>query len=183
MADWRIQYWDSPLFISLLTAKETARVEIIRGLLDQYDRAGIQIVISSMVIAEVRRIPKAGARGPAPGNEENVKVVPYDAMYLERVRELFRSDQLDYRVLTPRIAELARDIGDEFPKLLPVDCVHAATALDAKVDVLFTWDGSGLQRRRPDALLRYDRRLGDDPPLRIMEPFVPSGKLFDPRPA
>lgn len=176
MADWRVQYWDSPLFISFLTGQEEARVKMIRDLLDQHDKHGIRIGISTMVIAEVRRIPKEGAGGPEPGNEANVEVEPYDPTRLATVREVFQSDQLDVRVLTPRIAGVAQAIGDQFPKLLPVDAVHIATALDAEADVLFTWDGSGLKRRRPSDMLRYDRKMGG---LRIMEPFVPTGELYD----
>ncbi len=169
------------MFISLLTAKEPERVRTILGLLDQHDKNGITIIVSTMVVAEVRRIPRPGAKGPAPAEEDNVVTTPYDPKYLDQVRELFKSPDLDYRVPTPSIVELARDIGDQFPKLLPVDCVHIATALEAKADVLFTWDGAGVQRRRPDAMLRYDKRIGN-PPLRIMEPFVPSGEMFDPKP-
>lgn len=76
-----------------------------------------------------------------------------------------------YRALTDRVAQIAADIGNQFPSLLPGDCVHIATAIDARADVLFTYDGAG-QRRRPGAMLRYDARIGT-PPLRIMVPFDP----------
>ena len=44
-------------------------------------------------------------------------------------------------MLTPRIAERAAEIGDTFPRLLPPDCVHIATAIEAEADVLFTYEG------------------------------------------
>ena len=93
------------------------------------------------------------------------------------LEHLFNSLELEIRVLTPRIAERAAEIGDTFPRLLPADCVHIATAIEAGADVLFTYDGAG-QRRRPADMIRYDRRIGDG--LRIMQPFVPTGPLFDP---
>jgi hypothetical protein len=78
---------------------------------------------------------------------------------------------LVYRVLTDRTALSAADIGNTYPSLTPGDCVHIATAIEARADVLFTYDGAG-QRRRPNEMLRYDTLIGT-PPLRIMEPFDP----------
>ncbi|MDE2993040.1 MAG: type II toxin-antitoxin system VapC family toxin [Chloroflexota bacterium] len=176
MPEWRRQYWDSSLFISYLAGTEAARVETIHRLLEQYERSGIEIIISSFAIAEVRRIPVEGATTP-PDDEGAVETVVYDPQHLRQVRDIFTSPQLEIRVLTPRIAERAAEIGDTFPRLLPPDCVHIATAIEAEADVLFTYDGAG-QRRRPGAMLRYDQRIGDG--LRIMEPFVPTGPLFDP---
>ena len=176
MPEWRRQYWDSSLFLSYLAGTEIDRVETIHGLLEQYERSGIEIVISSFVIAEVRRIAVEGAT-TTPDDEGTVETVVYDPEHLRQVRGLFTSPELEIRVLTPRIAERAAEIGDTFPRLLPPDCVHIATAIEAGVEVLFTYDGAG-QRRRPAAMIRYDRRIGDG--LRIMQPFVPSGPLFDP---
>lgn len=64
MPEWRRQYWDSSLFISYLAGTEAARVETIHRLLEQYERSGIEIIISSFAIAEVRRIPVEGATTP-----------------------------------------------------------------------------------------------------------------------
>ena len=176
MPEWRRQYWDSTLFVSYLAGTEVDRVEIIQGLLEQYERGGIEIIISTFAIAEVRSIPVEGATTP-PNDEGAVETVEYHPEHLQRVRNLFKSLELEIRVLTPRIAERAAEIGDTFPRLLPADCVHIATAIEAEADVLFTYDGAG-QRRRPADMIRYDRRIGDG--LRIMQPFVPTGPLFDP---
>lgn len=176
MLEWRRQYWDSSLFISYLAGTEAARVDTIHRLLEQHERNGTEIIISSFVIAEVRRIGVADATTP-PDDEGAVETVAYHPEHLRRVRSLFNSLELEIRVLTPRIAERAAEIGDTFPRLLPPDCVHIATAIEAEADVLFTYDGAG-QRRRTGAMLRYDRRVGDG--LRIMQPFVPTGPLFDP---
>lgn len=176
MPEWRRQYWDSSLFISYLAGTEIDRVETIQALLEQHERSGIEIIVSSFAIAEVRRIAVEGATTPH-NDEGAVETVVYHPDHLRRVRNLFISLELEIRVLTPRIAERAAEIGDTFPRLLPPDCVHIATAIEAEADVLFTYDGAG-QRRRPGAMLRYDRRMGNG--LRIMKPFVPTGPFFDP---
>ena len=95
----------------------------------------------------------------------------FDDTERRRVADLFASDVLVYRVLTDRTALSAADIGNTYPSLTPGDCVHIATAIEARADVLFTYDGAG-QRRRPNEMLRYDTMIGT-PPLRIMEPFDP----------
>ena len=177
MVDWRRQYWDSPLFLAYVTDQDEARASIVEGLLEGYDHSGIEIVISSLVIAEVRSVPRPGVGTPA--DEQSTPVQPISPEQAQRVRTMFESDQLELRVLTPRIAQRAADIGNEYPRLLPPDCVHIATALEADVDVLFTWDGGG-RRRRPGDMLRYDGRIDG---LAIREPFVPLGPMFDPRPA
>jgi predicted nucleic acid-binding protein len=176
VADWQRQYWDSPLFLAYLTERDEARADMVEELLDRYDRGGIEIVISSFVIAEVRRLPTPGAATPADEREVPVQAISPDQV--QRVRRMFESEQLELHVLTPRIAQRAADIGNEYPRLLPGDCVHIATAIEAGVDVLFTWDGGG-QRRRPGDMLRYDGRIND---LAIREPFVPLGPMFDPPP-
>lgn len=169
MSDWRNQYWDSTLFISYLEGVESERIKVIRALLDQYDEKKLQIVVSSFAIAEVRSYREPGTPGPAPGAEGMAQNRPLVPAHAQAVRDMFASDQLLIRVLTPRVAEMAADIGNSYPDLAPGDCVHIATAIDAGVDVLFTYDGAGT-RRRPADMLRYDERIGD-PPLRIMEPW------------
>jgi predicted nucleic acid-binding protein len=171
MADWQTQCWDSTVFISLLTGQDEERVKVIRGLLDHHAKRKFQIVLSTFAIAEVRDFRATGAQGPAPGAEGSEATVQLDQAERERVATLFASDVLVYRALTDRTALLAAEIGNQYPSLLPGDCVHIATALEAKADVLFTYDGAG-QRRRPNEMLRYDRKIGS-PPLRIMLPFDP----------
>lgn len=177
MSDWKIQYWDSPLFLVYVSGRDQPKIAIINGLLDLYDKNSVEIVISTYVIAEVRSIPEDDSP-TSTGNQglEAVSTVTFTPEEMERVQKLFESPQLDYRVLTPRIASHAAEIGNRFPRLLPPDCVHIATALEANADVLFTWDGAG-RRRRPGDMLRYDGMIDG---LRIMQPFVPMGPLFDP---
>lgn len=176
MADWRAQYWDSPLFISYLTGTMPERVQRIDELLLQYDKGGLALHLGTFAMAEVRRVPRFGAPSPPEGQEGEIETEPYDPERMRRLQDVFRSRQLNVWNLTERIALKAAGIGDRYPRLLPGDCVHIATALAANCDVLFTYDGAG-RRRRPDEMLRYDGRIDG---LRIMEPFVASGPMFDP---
>jgi predicted nucleic acid-binding protein len=168
MANWRLQYWDAPVFISFITAQDEERVRVIRSLLLAHERGEFQIVISAFVVAEVRSVRPKDSPGPKPGAEGTEKVYPMVPEHMAQVRELFESDRLIYYTLTDSVARDAAKIGNDFPSLLPGDCVHIATADRAKADVLFTYDGFG-QRRRPDQMMRYSERIGD-PPLKIIEP-------------
>lgn len=170
MAEWQTQLWDSTVFISLLTGQLPERVEVIKALLDHHAEKKFQIVVSTFAIAEVRKFRPAGAAGPAAGEEGSEETVPLDEDARRQVAALFASDALVFRAVTDRTALSAAEIGNRYPSLLPADCVHIATALEVKADVLFTYDGG--QRRRPETMLRYDRKIGT-PPLRIMEPFDP----------
>jgi predicted nucleic acid-binding protein len=158
-----VQYWDSAMFISLLTGSDPDRVQVIRELLDLNRRGAIRIVASTFTIAEVRPHP-------------NDRGLPLDEF--ETAQQLFESDRLDLWVLTPRIAAAAARLGFENPSVTPTDCVHIATAIEAKAGVLFTFDGAGTKRRKPGAMIALSGLVGD-PPLRIREPIVTHGPLFD----
>lgn len=163
----QIQYWDSCLFIELLTNRNLARVAILRELIEMEQRGHIQIVISTFVLAEVR--PFENATVP----EEQFK----------QAVELLQSERLTIRPLTEGIALDAQRIGKENPRLLPGDCVHIATALAVRATVLFTVDGAGVRRRRPSEMIVNSGRIQSKdggPALLIREPFVQRGPLFDP---
>ena len=157
---------DAPVFISAVAGNvpPDERDELV-ALLRQVDAGSVEAVVSTFCIVEVRRLEDDGSE---PG---------FSTDEAERVRRMFREGKLIVRPLTEHIALKAQAIGSEFPRLLPGDCVHIATALDFGVDALFTRDGSGLQgRRRPGSMLDHDRRIEG---LRIFEPFNPTGPLFD----
>lgn len=170
MSEWQVQYWDSTLFITLVEGRETERISVIRSLLHSYEQKKLQIAVSTFAIAECRRYRQLDTPGPAPGDEGTAATTPLNDDNGKVVREVFASPQLLVWTLTPHIAELAADIGNQYPDLLPGDCVHIATAIEANADVLFTYDGAGKGRRRPDAMIRYDGKIGN-PPLPIKEPW------------
>lgn len=160
------QYWDSAMFISFVTKQATdegcKRVEIIKELLGLHEQQKIEIIVSTMVMAESRPDSEGGVYDPASANI---------------VDDLFNSTDILLYGLTPQIATLAREIGEKYPAITPTDAVHIATAIFAKADVLFTFDGAG-KRRRPKHMITNSGRIGT-PPLKISAPFVDLGPLLD----
>ena len=128
-----LQYWDSNMFISLLNGENQDRVKIIRDLLQLNKNGALRIATSTFTIAEVR--PHANDRG-----------LPIDEF--ETALQLFESDRLELWTVTEKIAAEAARIGFENPSVTPTDAIHIATAIAAKADVLFTFDGGGTKRRR-----------------------------------
>ena len=162
-----IQYWDSCLFIELLTNRDPTRIAVLKELIEMEARGVIQIIISTFVFAEVRPFENA--------------TVPEDQF--QAAVELLQSERLNIRPLTEGIALEAQRIGKENPLLLPGDCVHIATALSVNAIVLFTFDGAGLKRRRPSDMIAHSGKIKASTggvPLEIREPYVPTGPLFDP---
>jgi predicted nucleic acid-binding protein len=161
MAGPERQYWDSNVLITMLSGTDLERVTVIRELLELEARGRVRIVISTLVIAEVRPLPTTSSN---------------DLSEAVRIREMFDSERFEVHAVTRSVAFLAAQIGFEYPELLPPDCIHLATAVQANADVFFTHDGAG-KRRRPRHLLSYDRKVGT-PPLRIAEPSVSLDLLF-----
>jgi len=157
------QYWDACLFINYLTNLEPDKAEIMDQILIQAEapRSPFRIVISDLVVAEVR---------PSEA---------YEQTHRDRIEQLFDSDlpYLEPYALTRTIAHMSRQIGADFPNLTVADSIHVATAIHARADVLFTYDGDrSTVRRRSGDLLRYNGQIGD-PPLTIETPWVYSGPL------
>jgi len=154
------------MFISLATKQTTderrKRVEKIKELLALHEQKKIEIAISTMAIVEFRPYQDAASHDPA-----NVK----------RIEELFNSTDITLYDLTPGIAAMAREIGEKNHALTPTDSIHIATAIFAKADVLFTFDGVGKRRRQKDMIANTEK-FGN-PPLKISEPYVDLGPLID----
>ncbi len=155
------------MFISLATDIDEDRVKTIKELLALHEKGQIEIVASAMAIAEFR--PYQGQAA----HTETAKVVD----------DLFNSTDIFLYAVTPDIASLARDIGEKHPALTPTDAIHIATAITAKADVLFTFDGAGKigKRRRQKEMIANTGRIGH-PPLKISEPYVDLGPIFDEQP-
>ncbi len=154
------------MFISLATKQTTEegheRVEKIKALLTLHEQKKIELVISTMAIVEFRPYQDGVAHDPA-----TAKIVD----------DLFNSTDIALYGLTPGIAAMAREIGEKHPRLTPTDTIHIATAVIANVDVLFTFDGGG-KRRRPKQMITNSGKIGN-PPLKIAEPYVDLGPMFD----
>jgi len=150
------------MFISLVTNVDPERVRTIKELLNLHEQQRIEIVVSTMAIVEFRPY-QAG--------------MSIDAAAAKAVDDLFNSTDILLYSLTPDIALMAREIGEKHPSINPTDSIHIATAIVAKADVLFTFDGGG-KKRRPRHMIANTGRIGT-PPLKISEPFVDFGPLID----
>ena len=152
------QYWDSCLFLAYLQNKPEERelVETISALLRRAESGDALIVVSTLVLAEIR--PRR----------------TYDPSHVEVLRDLFHTNRPYLKMvgLSPRIAESAGTIGSEHQITSP-DAVHVATAWSERVDVMLTQDGArDKERRRSGGLLFYNGKIGK-PPLKIAMPTRP----------
>lgn len=136
--------WDSAVCLAYLQ-DEDGRREEIQAMLDAADHGSLQIVISSLCIAEVLMM-----RGKPP--------IP--AAHRELVRRFFcRSCFV--------VVELSRSLAERAQELVwahgirPKDAVHVATALFANAVYLDTYDAG---------LIGKDGQLGGSPLLRIGRP-------------
>lgn len=102
------QYWDSCMFISLLS-KHPQRLDAVKELLEQERRELIQVVCSTLVIAEVRPIINS--------SRSNKKQI--DAVF-----EMLESGRIEYRPVTQSIGTAAQKLGIKHSELSPGDCVH-----------------------------------------------------------
>jgi predicted nucleic acid-binding protein len=149
-------YWDSDAFLGWLQ-EEPGKVELCDGTLTRVTKGEVLIVTSALTIAEVLWM-----RG-AP-------MIPVTKA--ELVRKFFRRSYIRVRNVTRAISEDAQDLVWSH-SIRPKDAIHVATALDAKVPFLETFD---------DRLLKQTGTVGD-PPLVIRRPIAtPQGKLGFPQP-
>lgn len=158
------EYWDTCLFLTYLQNKPEERelVEIVSALLRRAESGETLIVVSALVLAEIRPL-----RAYEPGHAE----VIWDLFHTNR-------PYLKMVGVSPRIAELASTIGSEHNITSP-DAVHVATAWSERVDVMFTQDGArDKERRRSGQLLFYDGKIGK-PPLKIEMPTRPPNSQIE----
>jgi predicted nucleic acid-binding protein len=139
-------YWDSDAFLGWLQA-EKGKVELCQGTIDRGESGEVVIVTSALTIAEVLwlrggpRIPKEKA---------------------EMLGRFFRRSFIRVRPVTRSVAEAAQDVVWNHG-IRPKDAIHIATALDANIGILETFD---------ELLLRSTGRIGL-PPLVIRRPIPP----------
>ena len=152
------EYWDTCLFLTYLQNKseEQELVEIISALLRRAESGETLIVVSTLVLAEIRPLRA------------------YEPRHNDVIWDLFHTNRpyLKMVSLSPRVADEAGTIGSGHQLTSP-DAVHVATALSERVDVMYTQDGAAdKERRRSGKLLSYDGKIGK-PPLKIKMPMRP----------
>jgi len=117
------RYWDSDCFLGWLLAEQD-KMTSCQEVLTAAEDNKLLIVTSALTIAEVLAL-----RG-------RLKIAQADRI---KVDSFFRNDYIVVRNITRRISEAARElVWDHGVK--PKDALHVATALDAGLQLLNTFD-------------------------------------------
>lgn len=157
-------YMGSDTWISLisnLTSPEaTERRSNLEHLLQEAMDGNAQLFVSTVTIVEVVRTESVGIL-PAQ--------VPADVR--QKITDLFEEPYITPVPLDPARASEARDLRWKHPWLRTMDAIELASAVYAKVDVMYTYDGSGAKR----GLMSLDGSVGN-PPLRIQVPRYTGGR-------
>jgi len=143
--------------------EDAAKIGIIQALLQLAEGGKLRIVVSNLVLAEVR------------SREE------HDEEHRRICDELFNTNRpyMQFYGVSRNIALRARDIGSQFNRITVPDAIHIATAIEASVDAFLTYDGdSDRKNRRSGRLLAFDGQIGS-PPLKIQVPVMDYGPMFE----
>lgn len=147
-------YFDTCVFIEILQQNVPKRFDASDALRHKAAQGSAIIVTSAVSFTEVNKLPES--KIPLP--EEQSKLI----------LAFFENRYIAVRPVTREIAEKAHELTRTHG-LTNLDAIHVATALIAKVPVLYTYDGPKQKRK---GLLRYDGQIGI-PPLRIENPPDP----------
>lgn len=116
-------YWDSDAFLGWLQA-EPGKVELCEGTIERAKSGDVLIVTSTLTIAEVLWM-------------RNAPQVPQQKG--ELLRKFFRRSFIRVRNVTRQISESAQDLV-WVNGIRPKDAIHVATAVEARIGVLETFD-------------------------------------------
>lgn len=141
------RYWDSCCFLGWL-ASEADKEGKCAGVIQKAQDGQLFIATSTLTIAEVLKL-KGKPRLPSDREAE--------------LTAFFQNEWIILRDLTPPIAHEARKLV-WYENIDPKDAIHVATALDAKLLRMDTFDTN---------LHKKDAKLGGNPPLRIGRPDLP----------
>ena len=147
-----VVYWDSDPFLGYLQ-QEADKFERCKATLQQAKDGHVLIVTSTLTLAEVlwmRNAPK----------------IQFEKSVI--VRRFFAHSYIRLRAVTRRVAELAQDLVWHHD-IRPKDAIHVATALEAEVRTLETFD---------DGLIKKSGRIGSGSliirlPLLAAQPELP----------
>jgi hypothetical protein len=145
-------YWDSATFLAHFQS-EKGRVELCAGTLARAKAGEVCIVTSALALAECLWLR----------NEP-----PVQKARAEIVRKFFRHSYIRVRNVTRSVSESAQDLVWDHG-VRPKDAIHVATALEAKVLVIETFD---------KAFIAKSGLIGT-PPIIIREPIGPAQKRLD----
>lgn len=146
MSELPDRYWDACAFLGWL-AEEPGRVDKCQLVLDAAEAGKLTIVTSTFTLVEVIRLK---SKTPLPPDLQ------------PKLENFFKQPYIVLREVTRRTGEMARLAVWEYG-VEPKDAIHVATALQAELQYLDTFD---------DALIGKSGKIGN-PPLIIGEPYVP----------
>ena len=132
-------YMASDVWISLISNLMTDDAIERRSNLEHFVQDAMdgkaQLFVSTVTIVEVVRT-------------ESVKVLPVQvpADVRQKITDLFEEPYITPVPLDPARASEARDLRWKHPWLRTMDAIELASALYAKVEVMYTYDGSGAKR-------------------------------------
>jgi predicted nucleic acid-binding protein len=150
MANFRYVYWDANPFCIVLN-NESERLEACLAVLRAAESGELKIVTSALTLAEVVRTKDARI---SPGKEAVLS-------------DFFQNDFLVFVSVEWFVGNRARQLMHQHPALKPMDALHVATAIRAKVSEMHTYDRK---------LIRLSGKVGV-PPLTICPPSVPDPTL------
>jgi predicted nucleic acid-binding protein len=145
-------YWDSDAFLGWLQS-EPGKMDLCKGTLERGDAGEVVIITSALTVAEVLWL-------------RNAPRITKDKA--DVLRRFFRRSYFRVRNVTRVLAESAQDLVWDH-NIRPKDAVHVATALDAKVQFLETFD---------EYLLGLSGKVGN-PLLIIRKPQPPREPRFN----
>lgn len=119
----RTVYWDSACFLAWLQ-DEVDSSDLCKHVLDECEQGKTRLVTSALTIAEVLAL-----KGRRP--------IPVDRR--EKVEAFFKPSFIIVRSVTRRTSEAARKYVWEHG-VSPKDAIHIATAIEAEIDDLHTFD-------------------------------------------
>jgi len=140
-------YWDSATFLAYFQ-QEAGRVELCQGTLERAAAGDVCIVTSTLTIAECLWL-------------RNAPPVAKDRA--DTVCRFFRRSFIRDRNVTRRTSEIAQELVWDH-QIRPKDAIHVATAIEARVTILETFD---------TPLIGKSGSIGD-PPIIIRTPIGPA---------
>lgn len=145
-------YWDANAFLGWLQ-EEPERVDLCRATLERARAGDVLIVTSALTMAEVLWL-----RGAVP--------IPKDRADI--VKRFFRRSTIRVRNVTRQVSESAQELVWDHG-IKPKDAIHVATALEAGVVALETFD---------EPLIKKSETVGK-PPVVIRKPLLPAQGSLD----
>jgi len=145
------RYWDSCAFLGILLG-EADKVPLCTPVLEAAEAGDLTIVTSAITLAEVIK-----TKGQPRIKEDDEK----------KVREFFQHHWIVIQECDRRIAEHARQLMWINEALNHKDAIHVATAIQARVVQLDTFD---------EPLIKLSGKLGN-PPLTIGYPNLPNPQM------